>query len=201
VTDGGPPLAAPPAALAVLQRWWWLFVLRGAVAIAFGLLALIWPGKTAELLVLLLAAWMIVGGASSLVAVLRGDPEPRAQGRSAMLVALEGMLGVLVGAMAVVWPRPTLVVVALLAAGWSAGSGILQLMLAVRLRRELHGEWLLMLAAIASLVAAAVLFLLPTVGILSLSLLLGTYAIVIGVVIIGLGIRLWRLRPPELRTR
>jgi uncharacterized membrane protein HdeD (DUF308 family) len=46
-----------------------------------------------------------------------------------------------------------------------------------------------------------VLFLLPTVGILSLSLLLGTYAIVIGVVIIGLGIRLWRLRPSELRTR
>jgi uncharacterized membrane protein HdeD (DUF308 family) len=118
-----------------------------------------------------------------------------------MLVALEGMLGVLVGAMAVVWPRPTLVVVALLAAGWSAGSGILQLMLAVRMRRDLHGEWLLMLPAIATLLAESVLFLLPTVGILSLSLLLGTYAIVIGVVIIGLGIRLWRLRPSGLRTR
>lgn len=201
MTDGGPPLAAEATALGVLRRWWWLFVLRGVVGIVFGLVAFVWPSKTAEVLVLLFAAWMIVEGGSSLVAVLRGGEEPRAQGRSALLLALEGLLGIAAGVVAFVWPQPTLVVIALVAGAWALVSGVLEILVAIRLRRELQGEWLLALAGAASIVAGVVLIAFPTVGVVSLTLVLGAYAVAFGIVLIGLGIRLWRLDPSMVRTR
>ena len=193
--------AAPATAMGVLHRWWWLFVLRGAVGIVFGLVAFVWPSKTAEVLVLLFAAWMIVEGGSSLLAVLRGADAPGHRGGSALLLAVEGLLGVAAGVIAFVWPQPTLVVIALVAGAWALVTGVLEIIAAIRLRRELRGEWLLALAGAASVVAGIVLIALPTVGVVSLALVLGAYAIAFGVVLVGLGIRLWRLQPSGMRTR
>ena len=201
MTDAGPALAAPATAMGVLHRWWWLFVLRGAVGIVFGLVAFVWPSKTAEVLVLLFAAWMIVEGGSSLLAVLGSADAPGHRGGSALVLAVEGLLGVAAGVIAFVWPQPTLVVIALIAGAWALVTGVLEIVAAIRLRREMRGEWLLALAGAASVVAGVVLIAFPTVGIVSLTLVLGAYAVAFGVVLVGLGIRLWRLQPSGMRTR
>lgn len=189
--------ASPLSPRTALARCWWLFVLRGVVSILFGVTALVWPAITAVAFVLLFAAWAIVDGVSSLVAALR-DVE---KGREALLLGVEGLLGIAAGVVAFVWPEPTLVVVALVAGAWAIVTGVLEIIAAIRLRREIRGELLLALAGGASIVVGIVLVRFPIAGILGLAVLLAAYAVVFGAVLIGLGIRLWHVRPAESQTR
>jgi uncharacterized membrane protein HdeD (DUF308 family) len=186
--------ATGPVALA---RWWRLFVLRGAVSVLAGLAAFVWPTITAVALVLLLAFWMIIEGGSSLVAALR-DAE---KGREALLLGVEGLIGVVAGVVAFAWPAPTLVVLALLAGAWLIATGILEISAAIRLRRQIHGELLLAVAGATSILAGIVLVAFPVSGIVALTLLLAAYAVVFGAYLIGLGVRLWRRHPAGGSTR
>jgi uncharacterized membrane protein HdeD (DUF308 family) len=180
-----------------LARWWWLFVLRGVVGVLVGLVAFVWPTITAVALVLLFAAWMILEGGSSLVAALR-DAE---KGREALLLGVEGLIGIAAGVVAFAWPAPTLVVLALLAGAWAIASGLLEIAAAIRLRRQISGELLLAAAGAASIVAGMVLVAFPISGIVALTLLLAVYAVVSGALLIGLGIRLRRLHAADVATR
>lgn len=180
-----------------LARWWWLFVLRGVVSVLVGMAAFVWPAITAVALVLLFAAWMIIEGGSSLVAALR-DGE---KGREALLLGVEGLIGIAAGVVAFAWPAPTLVVLALLAGAWAIATGLLEIAAAVRLRRQISGELLLAAAGAASIVAGIVLVAFPVPGIVALTLLLAAYAVVSGVFLIGLGIRLWRRDAAGVATR
>ena len=186
----------PPASIAV-ARWWWLFLLRGAVSMLIGVAALVWPAISAVALVLLLAAWMLIEGGSSLVAALR-DAE---KGREALLLGVEGLIGVAAGVVVFAWPAPTLVVLALLAGGWAIASGALEIAAAIRLRRRISGELLMAAAGVASIVFGILLVAFPVTGIVVLTLLLAAYAVVFGALLIGLGVRLWRLHPAGMRTR
>ena len=171
--------------------------MRGVLAVLVGLAGFVWPAISAVALVLLLAAWMILEGGSSLVAALR-DAE---KGREALLLGVEGLIGVAAGVVAFAWPEPTLVVLALLAGAWAIATGVLEIVAAVRLRRQISGELLLAAAGAASIVAGIVLVVFPVSGIVALTLLLAAYAVVFGAFLIGLGIRLWRLHPAGMRTR
>ncbi|MEO8510825.1 MAG: DUF308 domain-containing protein [Chloroflexota bacterium] len=195
MTEAEPPPGAP--AEIALARWWWLFVLRGVVSVLVGLAAFVWPAISAVALVLLLAAWMLVEGGSSLVAALR-DAE---KGREALLLGVEGLIGIAAGVVAFAWPAPTLVVLALLAGAWAIATGLLQIAAAIRLRRQISGELLMVAAGAASIVVGVVLVFFPVSGIVALTLLLAAYAVVFGAFLIGLGIRLWRLHPAGAPTR
>ena len=186
----------PPASIAV-ARWWWLFLLRGAVSMLIGVAALVWPAISAVALVLLLAAWMLIAGGSSLVAALR-DAE---KDREALLLGVEGLIGVAAGVVVFAWPAPTLVVLALLAGGWAIASGGLEIAAAVRLRRRISGELLMAAAGVASIVFGILLVAFPVTGIVVLTLMLAAYAVVFGALLISLGVRLWWLHPAAMRTR
>ena len=186
----------PPASIAV-ARWWWLFLLRGAVSMLIGVAALVWPAISAVALVLLLAAWMLIAGGSSLVAALR-DAE---KDREALLLGVEGLIGVAAGVVVFAWPAPTLVVLALLAGGWAIASGALEIAAAIRLRRRISGELLMAAAGVASIVFGILLVAFPVTGIVVLTLMLAAYAVVFGALLIGLGVRLWWLHPAAMRTR
>src|SRR3954465_7255675 len=148
--------------LETLARNWWVLAVRGALAVLFGLLALIWPGITVLALVLLFGAYALVDGVMALYTALfdRG----RLGGRGAGWLVLEGVAGVLAAIGAAVWPGITALVLLYLIAAWALVTGVSEILTAIRLRQEIQGEWLLALSGVLSIVFGLLAFLLPHRG-------------------------------------
>jgi len=172
--------------LGVLARNWWLFVLRGVIAILFGILAFTRPGITLEALVLVFAFWALIDGVLALIhsvgAAQSGEPW--------WPLVLGGLLSVAAGLVALRWPGITALVLLLIIAYWSILRGILEIAAAVRLRHEIQGEWWLILGGIASVVFGALLVMFPGSGVLAVVWLIGIYAVIFGVALLMLGLRL-----------
>jgi uncharacterized membrane protein HdeD (DUF308 family) len=176
--------------LEALTRNWGAVALRGGVAVLFGVLALVWPDMTVLVLVALFGAYALVDGVTALFTAIRGGP--RTMGRRGWL-ALEGVAGLAAGIMTLVWPGITAVVLVWLIGGWAVVTGVLEIATAIRLRKEIEGEWMLVLAGIASVFFGVLLIALPGPGALALAWLIGVYAIVFGVLELSLALRLRRI--------
>ena len=176
--------------LEILTRNWWVLAVRGALAVLFGLLALIWPGITVLALVLLFGAYALVDGVMALYTALfdRG----RLGGRGGGWLVLEGVAGVLAAIGAVVWPGITALVLLYLIAAWALVTGVAEILTAIRLRREIEGEWLLILTGALSILFGLLAFLFPGAGALAVVWLIAAYAIAFGVVMLILAFRLRR---------
>jgi uncharacterized membrane protein HdeD (DUF308 family) len=169
-----------------LARGWWTFVLRGVLAIIFGIMAFAWPGPTVVVLVWLFAAWAIVDGASSLLGAFRSK-----QSGSRWWQVLEGLAGIIAGVIAFLWLGLAAVALVLLIAAWAIVTGIFEIVAAVRLRREISNELWLAIGGVISILFGIVLVLNPGAGLLSLAWLIGLLVIVFGVSWVLLG---WRRR-------
>jgi uncharacterized membrane protein HdeD (DUF308 family) len=183
--------------LPVLSRNWWALALRGLAAIVFGLLAFILPGITLTALILLFSAYMLVDGVFAIVAAVRAEERDT---RWWLLLA-EGVLGVLAGIVAFAWPGLTALALLYLVAAWSIITGILQIVGAIRLRREIEGEWALILGGVLSVIFGVLLAVLPGPGILALLWLIGAYALVSGVLLIILAFRVRNEPRPDSRVQ
>jgi uncharacterized membrane protein HdeD (DUF308 family) len=105
--------------MVLLARGWWTFLVRGVLAILFGIAAFVWPGATLLVLVYLFAIWAIVDGVSTLVSAFQE------RGRAYWWVALiEGIVGVAAGIVAIAWPGITALVLLFLIAAWAVVTGI-----------------------------------------------------------------------------
>ncbi|MPZ38701.1 MAG: HdeD family acid-resistance protein [Rhizobiales bacterium] len=166
-------------------RNWWLEVLRGLAAIAFGVLAFIWPGITLLTLVLFYGAFVLVDGVLSLVAaVRRGHPAPR------WWLVLMGVAGIGAGALTFVWPGITALVLLIFIAVWAIILGVLEIYSAIKLRNEVQGTWLLILNGAISVLFGLVLLWRPDVGALAVVWIIGVYAIMLGVIYVMFGLKL-----------
>ena len=160
--------------------------MRGLAAIVFGVLAFVWPDITLFALVLLFGAYMLVDGIFAIVAAVR------AAGREARwwLLLIEGVLGVLAGLVAAFWPGLTALALLYFIAAWAIVSGILKIVGAIRLRREIEGEWALGLSGVLSVLFGVLLAVIPApAGLLSLVWLIGAYALAFGVLLLVLAFR------------
>jgi uncharacterized membrane protein HdeD (DUF308 family) len=172
--------------LAHLARNWWMFVLRGVVAILFGVLAFIRPGITLEVLVLLFAFWAIVDGVFALISSV-GAAEAHEPWWPFVLM---GLLGIAAGVVALKWPAITALALLLVVAYWAIFRGILEIVAAVRLRMLIQGEWWLVLGGIASIAFGVLLVIYPGPGLLAVMWLVGVYAVIFGIAFLMLGFRL-----------
>lgn len=170
----------------ILAKNWWALTVRGVAAVLFGILALARPGLTLLALVTLFGAYAFVDGVFSLIAAFRAA-ERHMHG---MALVAEGVLGILVGIITFLHPVLTATVFVIFIAVWAVITGILELVAAVRLRRELAGEILLVLSGIASIVFGVLLFIAPAVGAVAVIWVLGIYALIFGVLMIVLSFRL-----------
>jgi uncharacterized membrane protein HdeD (DUF308 family) len=171
---------------AVLSKYWWLVALRGLAAVVFGVLALVWPGLTLNVLIYLLAAYLLVDGIFSIVAAFR-----ERGGRDRWWVdLLEGLLGVLAGLAIIVLPGLTALVLLYILAAWAVLTGILEIVTAIQLRRELQGEFFMILSGIASIAFGVLIALFPGDGLLAVVWIIGIYAILFGILLIVLAFRL-----------
>src|SRR4051812_32809674 len=121
--------------LEILSRYWWAVVLRGVAGVLFGLLALIWPQITLWALVVLFGAYALVDGVITLVTAFGGNRERAGSSRGWLIV--EGIAGIVIGILTFVWPGVTALALLWLIAAWALVTGVLEIIAAVRLRREL----------------------------------------------------------------
>jgi len=176
----------------VLTRNWWAIALRGVAAIIFGLLTFVMPGITLAALVLLFGAYAIVDGVFNLVAVARGQAGERDEPR--WLLVLEGIVSIAAGLVAFLWPGLTALALVYLIGAWAIVKGVLEVVAAVRLRRQIENEWWLGLSGALSIVFGALVMIAPGAGALALAFWIGAYAIVFGALLVGLALRLRSVR-------
>jgi uncharacterized membrane protein HdeD (DUF308 family) len=167
----------------MLTRMWWLLLVRGLLAIAFGVFCFAMPGMALATLVLLFGAYALADGILMLAASIRSwsSREDR------WLLLLIGLLGIGVGVVTILAPGLTAIGLLAYIAAWMLATGVLHIVAAIRLRKEVTGELWLVLNGIASIACAAIFFWQPMVGALTLLWLIGAFALVTGVLMIALG--------------
>jgi uncharacterized membrane protein HdeD (DUF308 family) len=165
---------------------WWLLALRGLVAVVFGVLAFVWPGATLLTLVWLFGVFALVNGILSLILAAK---TPKGYPKVGSLL-LGGLLGILAGLLAFVMPGITALGLLILIAAWAIVTGVMEIVAAVRLRKVITNEWLLVLAGIASVAFGFILLFQPGVGALALIWWIGAWAVVFGILLMILAFRM-----------
>ena len=168
-----------------LARHWWVMALRGLVAVVFGVLAFVWPGITLAVLVLFFGAYALVDGILAIFVAVRGGTDHR------WFLGLEGVVGVLAGLVAFVFPGVTALALLYIIAFWAVLTGVLEVVAAVRLRRAISNEWGLIIGGVLSVLFGIVLIAAPGAGALAVVFVIGAYAVLFGVTLLMLS---WRLR-------
>ena len=172
--------------LQTLGRNWWLVLLRGIAAIVFGLLAWAWPGVTLVTLVLFWGAYALVDG----VAALIGGWKTKDGGKPMWTVVLVGLVGIAAGIFTFLQPGVTAIALLILIAVWAIVQGVLEISAAIRLRKEIQNEWLLILSGLLSVAFGVLMILNPGAGAIAVLWLIGAFAVAYGVLLVILSFKL-----------
>ncbi len=168
-------------------KLWWVVALRGVFAIMFGICAFFAPIATLAALVLVFGTFAAADGIAALLMAISG--RQRETGDRGIL-ALQGLLGLGVGLLTWFSPVVTAFSLLLYIAAWTLATGVLQIVAAIRLRRDIPNEWWLVLAGLVSIAFAFLLLWQPLAGALALLWLIGTWALVCGILLVGVALRL-----------
>jgi uncharacterized membrane protein HdeD (DUF308 family) len=173
----------------LLTRHWWVLALRGLAGVIFGVLAFLWPGITLISLVILFGAYALVNGLFSFILAAKA---PKGYPNFGSLI-LSGIFGVLAGLITFFWPGITALGLLIVISAWAIVNGIMEIYYAIKLRKEIKGEWLLILAGILSVIFGGLLLINPLAGALVLILWIASFAIVFGILLIILAFKMKRL--------
>ena len=127
-----------------LARNWWLLALRGVAGILFGVAAFVWPESTLSALVLVFGAYVLVDGIFAVVAGIG----MRRQLSLWRLVVLEGVAGIILGLLTFRSPDITALILLSFIAAWPIITGVFEIATAVRLRKMIPNEWLMLLSGV-----------------------------------------------------
>jgi uncharacterized membrane protein HdeD (DUF308 family) len=169
-----------------LVSHWWLFLIRGALLLIFGIACLAFPIAALWVIAVLFGAYAFVDGIVAIVAAFR---MAHAGGRWAWLI-VEGILGLVAGAIALFYPWGAALALALLMGAWAIVTGVLAIASAFDARRHVPNEWLWVLSGIVSLLFGLAVLWAPAFGLFALVWMVAFYAILGGIVFIGFAFRL-----------
>ncbi|WP_346837876.1 HdeD family acid-resistance protein [Microbulbifer sp. SAOS-129_SWC] len=172
--------------LRVLSENWWLLLLRGICAVIFGILAFVWPGLSLLTLVILFGVYALLDGFFTLIAAVLG----RHQATPLWWLIIAGLISVAAGIVTFAYPQVTALVLVIFIGSWALVRGAFEIIGAVRLRGEIQREWLLIAAGMLSVLFGAAILINPGAGALALVWLIGGYAILFGLSMIWLALRL-----------
>jgi uncharacterized membrane protein HdeD (DUF308 family) len=174
----------------LIAHYWRLLMLRGFVAIVFGILAIAWPGLTVTALVLLFGVYALIDGGSSTVAAI--TKAPGTEERRGWF-ALMGVISIAAAIVTFVWPGITALALLYVIAAWAIIVGVLQVIAAVRYRNEMTREWLLALTGVLSVGVGIGMFIWPGAGALAITWVIGWFAILGGTFLFAEGLRVRRI--------
>jgi len=175
--------------VALLARSWWVLLLYGLGALVFGAVAILQPLAAATALAWAIGVMAVVEGVISLVALFGGN-----SGVSRSWLAVYALASLVFGVLAVINPLATASVLVLLLAVWLIVAGIHRIVFAVRVRRHIQGEWLLILSGVLAIVLGALLVANPLAGVAVTTLWIGIGSLIYGVLQVVVAFRLRRLR-------
>ena len=170
-----------------LARNWWTIAIRGAAAILFGIMALLLPDLALETLVLLFGVYALVDGLFSIFGAVRAAQ----QRRKWWTLLIVGVAGLGAGVVTFVWPDITAIALLYLIAAWAIVRGVFEVVAALQLRQHIRNELLLILSGILSVAFGVIIAVDPGAGALALVWVIGFYAILAGLLLLGVA---WRLR-------
>jgi len=176
--------------LQTLKRHWWVPVLRGVAAIIFGVIAFTHPVMAAATLVLFFGAWVLIDGIFRVVGAIGHRASDSDWGFNLII----GILGIIVGLLTFHAPGITALALVIYIAAWALMIGATEIALAIKMRREIKGEWFLILMGLASIIFAGLLLWNPLAGAAALIWIIAWYAVIMGVLAIIFGFRLRSLR-------
>ena len=153
------------------------------VAVLFGIFAIAWPGITVLAFALLFGVYTLLDGVTSIAMGV-------GQGSDRVYMITIGILGVIAGVIALVWPQITVIVLLVIIAVWAIVAGVMQIAAAIRLRKVIRNEWFLALSGVVALVLGLLLIVQPAEGAIALVVAIATFAIVWGITLVVLGFRL-----------
>jgi uncharacterized membrane protein HdeD (DUF308 family) len=169
-----------------LKRHWWVPVIRGIAAIIFGVIAFVYPGLTIATLVLFFGAWVLIDGLFRVVGAIGHRASDPDWGWHIVI----GIVGIIVGLLTFHAPKITALALIIYIAAWALMIGATEIAFAIKLRREIKGEWFLILMGLASIVFAILLLWNPIAGAAAVIWLIAWYAVVLGILAIFFGFRL-----------
>jgi uncharacterized membrane protein HdeD (DUF308 family) len=174
-----------------LARNWWALMIRGIAAVVFGIFAFAWPGPTIFAIVILFGAYAFVDGVFAIVAAVRA-----AQSHERWWpFLLEGIVGVAIAAITYFEPHVTAFALYFTIAAWAFLTGILEIAAGLQLRKQIANEVWLILGGIFSLLFGVLMLWRPMTGAIAVVWVIGAYAIMFGIAMIGLSFRLRKHAP------
>jgi uncharacterized membrane protein HdeD (DUF308 family) len=179
----------PNSVAAALGSAWWLVLLRGIAAIVFGTLAWAWPGATLITLTIFWGAYALVDG----IAALWSCWHARDRAKAMWQVILIGVAGIAAGIFTFLSPGITALALLLLIAVWAVANGVFQIAAAIRLRKEIDNEWLLILSGVLSVTFGVLMILFPGAGAMAVLWLIGAFAVAYGVLLVFFAFKLKKL--------
>ena len=159
-----------------LQESRWMYLLQGIVTVLFGLGALTWPAITLVTLIMLFAAFAVIVGVLRLVTSLKNRHES-----GWWLVLLAGIVSIVTGIIAFAWPGLTALVLLFVIGAQALCLGVAALWRTVRDWSTAQDKWLTLLSGIASVIFGILAFAWPSATALTLTWLIGIYALAFGV--------------------
>jgi uncharacterized membrane protein HdeD (DUF308 family) len=175
------------------KRWrWWSVALRGLAALALGIISLFVPGLTFFSLVIVFGAFALVDGVLALMLASTRLVQPHGW------VVVRGLVSILAGLLALFLPGITAFVLLVVIGSWAIVSGTSEIVAAVKLRKQIRGEWLLAAEGVFSIAFGVVLLLSPLVGAIVIGLWVGAYALVLGGMMIATAFRLRSARGQDV---
>ncbi len=178
--------------IARMSSHWWLFLIRGLLALALGILFALFPGAAIFTLAILFGAYAFVDGIVAIAAAVRMNHADY----NWIWLLLEGVLGIIVGIITFAYPTITALWLIYLFGAWAVLSGIFAIASAFRIRQAIANEILMILLGVISVAAGIVIFFVPVIGLFALVWTISIYAILAGIFLIGLAFRLRRLHTP-----
>lgn len=176
--------------LAAICDRWWVLMIRGMCAVLLGAIAFASPGITLWALILLYAVFALADGIGGMLLGFKGG----ADGRPWWDMVLLGLLGIVAGAVAFLWPGLTALVLLYIIGFWAIVRGVLEISGAIKLRKVIDHEWWLILSGLLSIAFGAFLFARPGAGALAMVLVIGGYMVFVGIIMIALALRLRSLK-------
>lgn len=170
---------------AILSRAWWMLLARGVIAILFAVMCWTRPGISLAALMWVFATYTLADGILGVVTAITGRNEHEYW----WVLLIQGIIGIGVGLMTFAAPGVTALIFLFYIAIWAITKGVLEIVAAIRLRKEIEGEWLLILGGLVSVVFGAALMAHPGAGALAMLWLIAAYAFIFGVILVILAFR------------
>ena len=177
----------------LLSNVWWIVLLRGMFLGFIGLMLLMWPGETVLVLVMFLGAYFFIAGIFTVINAIQGRKVNRDWGWDLFFGIVYILAGVIVFMRPVASALFTEVFLVYMLAFVALFGGIVRIFTGIRLRKEIEGEWALILTGILFIIFSIILMLYPVMSGVALIWTIGIFAIIGGIILTVLAFRLHRL--------